>query len=131
VHPNDGGEVNPFGHLKRATKPLFASRKGAVFSLGLRGTLLAAGAGAATLQVDRVRRYPGGRWLEIDARELELTVPLGADIAPSLVQLGGSTLRSLKKPLPVSAFTLKANATPEAIVGAPGELVLGRVAPNP
>jgi murein DD-endopeptidase MepM/ murein hydrolase activator NlpD len=131
VHPNDGGDVNPFGHLKRATKPLFASRKGAVFSLGLRGTLLAAGAGAATLQVDRVRRYPGGRWLEIDARELELTVPLGADIAPSLVQLGGSTLRSLKKPLPVSAFTLKANATPEAIVGAPGELVLGRVAPNP
>jgi murein DD-endopeptidase MepM/ murein hydrolase activator NlpD len=131
VHPNDGGDVNPIGHLKRATKPLFASRKGAVFSLGLRGTLLAAGAGAATLQVDRVRRYPGGRWLEIDARELELTVPLGADIAPSLVQLGGSTLRSLKKPLPVSAFTLKANATPEAIVGAPGELVLGRVAPNP
>ena len=41
-------------------------------------------------QVDRVRQYPGGRWLEIDTRELELTVPLGADIAPSLVQLGGS-----------------------------------------
>ncbi len=66
VHPNDGGDVNPFRHLKRATKPLFAARKGAVFSLGLRGTLVAAGAGAATLQVDRVRQYPGGRWLEID-----------------------------------------------------------------
>ena len=39
VHPNDGGDVNPFRHLKRATKPLFAARKGAVFSLGLRGTL--------------------------------------------------------------------------------------------
>jgi hypothetical protein len=25
-------------------------------------------------------------------------------------------------------YTLKANATPEAIVGAPGELILGRVA---
>ena len=131
VHPNDGGDVSPFMHLKRATKPLFTARKGAVFSLGLRGTLLAAGAGAATLQVDRVRQYPGGRWLEIDTRELELTVPLGADIAPSLVQLGGSTLRSLKKPVSVSAFTLKANATPEAILGAPGELVLGRVAPTP
>ena len=93
--------------------------------------VVAAGAGAATLQVDRVRQYPGGRWLEIDARELELTVPLGAHIAPSLVQLGGSTLRSLKKPVAVSAFTLKANATPEAILGAPGQLVLGRVAPTP
>jgi len=130
VHPNDGGDTNPFRHLKRATKPLFAARKGAVFSLGLRGTLLAAGAGAATLQVDRVRQYPGGRWLEIDTRELELTVPLGADVA-SLVQLGGPTLRALKKPVAISAFTLKANATPEAIVGAPGELVLGRVATTP
>ncbi len=80
---------NPFRHLKRATKPLFAARKGAVFSLGLRGSLVAAGAGAATLEVDRVRQYPGGRWLDIDTRELELTVPLGADVAPSLVQLGG------------------------------------------
>ena len=74
-----------------------------------------------------MRQYPGGRWLEIDVRELELTVPLGAEIAPSLVQLGGSSLRLLKKPVPVSASTLKANATPEAIVGAPRELVLGRV----
>ena len=131
VHPNDGSDVSPFRHLKRATKPLFAARKGAVFSLGLHGSLVAAGAGAATLRVDEVRRYPGGRWLEIDARELELTVPLGADVAPSLAQLSGSALRALKKPVTVSAFTLKANATPEAIVGVPGELVLGRVAPTP
>jgi Peptidase family M23 len=129
VHPNDGADVNPFGHLRRAVKPLFAARRGAVFSLGLRGTLFAAGAGAAALEVDRVRQYPGGRWHEIDARELELTVPLGAEVAPSLVQLAGSTLRTLKKPVAISAYTLKANTTPEAIVGAPGELVLGRVAP--
>ena len=131
VHPNDGADVNPFKHLKRAEKPLFAARTGAVFSLGLRGTLVAAGAGAATLEVDRVRQYPGGRWLDIDPREVELTVPLGTDVAPSLDQLAGATLRPLKKPMPVAAFTLKANATPEAIVGAPGELLLGRVAPTP
>ena len=28
VHPNDGGDVSPFRHLKRATKPLFAARTG-------------------------------------------------------------------------------------------------------
>ena len=131
VHPNDGADVNPFKYLRRAEKPLFAARKGSVFSLGLRGVLIAAGAGAATLQVDRVRQYPGGRWLEIDERELELTVALGADVAPSLDQLAGATLRTLKTPIPVAAFTLKANTTPEAILGAPGSLILGRVAPAP
>ena len=131
VHPSGGGDVNPFRHLKRASKPLFAARQGTVFSLALRGNLVAAGAGAATLEVTRVRQYPGGRWLDVDAREVELTVPLGADVAPSLVQLEGATLRTLKTPIAVSASTLKANATPEAILGAPGELVLGRVSPAP
>jgi hypothetical protein len=130
VHPNDGGDVNPFRHLRRAVKPLFAARAGESFSLGLRGRLVAAGAGAATLEVEKVRYYPGGRWLEVDARELELTVPRGADVAPSLIALGSPTLRTLKSPVPVSAFTLRANATANAIVGAPGELVLGRVAPS-
>ena len=68
-----------------------------MFSLGLRGTLIAAGAGAATLEVDRVRQYPGGRWLEIDARDVELTVPLGAEVAPPLDQLAGSTLRDAQE----------------------------------
>jgi hypothetical protein len=131
VHPNGGADVNPFRHLKRASKPLFAARKGSVFSLALQGKLVAAGAGTARLEVDRVRQYPGGRWLDIDAREVELTVPLGADVAPSLAQLTGPTLKTLKAAVPVSAFTLKANTTPQAILGAPGELVLGRVTPTP
>jgi hypothetical protein len=130
VHPNDGGDVNPFRHLKRAIKPLFASRPGTPFSLGLRGKLLSAGAGAATLQVEKVRYYPGGRWLDVDVREVELTVPRGAEVAPSLTQVGGAELRTLKSPVPVSVQTLKANATAQAIVGAPGELVLGRVTPS-
>ena len=62
---------------------------------------------------------------------VELSVPLGADIATSLAQREGSTLRTLKSPVAVAAFTVKANATPEAILGAPGELILGRIAPTP
>ena len=131
VHPNDGGHVNPFQHLKRATKPLFAARQGSVFSLSLRGSLVAAGAGAVTLDVSEVRQYPGGRWLAIDAREVELTVPPGADVARSLDQVAGATLRALRKPVAVSASTVKGNTTQEAILGAPGALVLGRVAPAP
>ena len=125
VHPNDGADVNPFPHLKRAVKPLFASRKGAVFSLGLRGSLVAAGDGTVSVEVSRVRQYPGGRWLDVDARPVELTVPLGVTIPPALERV------SARKPTSVTAFTLKAKATPEAIVGAPGALLLGRVAMTP
>ena len=127
VHPNDGADVDPFRYLKRAAKPLFAAPTGAVFSLALRGKLVAAGAGAATLETDRVRQYPGGRWLDIDTRTIELTVPLGTE--PGLFgELTGSTLRPLKKPANVTAYTLKSNATPGAIVGAPGALLLARMA---
>jgi Peptidase family M23 len=126
VHPSDGVDVDPYKHLKRAVKPLFAARAGAVFSLALRGKLVAAGAGAATLDVDRVRQYPGGRWLDIDVREVELTVPLGTDVT-GFDELAGTSRRQYKKPADVTAYTLKANATPGAIVGAPGVLLLGRV----
>ena len=129
VHPNGGGDVNPFKHLKRASRPLFAAKPGTPFSLGLRGKLVAAGAGSVTLEVERVRHYPGGRWLEIEPRTLELTVPSDATVAPSIDSVSGPARRVLKAPVPVAAYTLKANVTPEAILGAPGELVLGRVSP--
>jgi Peptidase family M23 len=130
VHPNDGVDVDPFRYLRRAVKPLFPARQGSVFSLALHGQLVAAGAGGATLEVDRVRKYPGGRWLDVDAREIDLTVTLGTEVEP-FAQLASATLRPLKKPANVNAFTLKANATRAAIVGAPGELLLGRVVPVP
>jgi hypothetical protein len=131
VHPNGGTDVDPFKFLSSAGKPLFAGRTGAVFSLALRGELVSAGAGTATLQVERVRHYPGGRWLDVDPRAVELSAPLGATVAPVLGTTSGSVVRKLKSPVPVAAFTVKANATPEAILGASGELVLGRVAPAP
>ena len=127
VHPNGGEAANPFRHLKLAIRPLFATKRGSAFSLGLRGRLLAGGGGTAALEVDRVRLYPGGRWVDIDRREVILTVPLGVDVTASLDQVTSSKLRALKTPAAVWAYTLKATVTPDAIVGAPGELVLGRV----
>ena len=129
VHPNDGADVNPLKHLKRAAKPLFAARTGSVFSLALRGKLTAAGAGAATLEIDQARQYPGGHWLDIDAREVELSVPLGTEVAP-FDQLSGATLRPLKRPAR-SPPTRSRRTRRGAILGAPGELLLGRVTPAP
>ena len=79
----------------------------------------------------RVRQYPGGRWLDVDPREVELTVPLGADVAPSLVQL-----ERLDAPHAEDADRgLGVHAQGERDAGGDprcaGELMLGRVAPTP
>jgi hypothetical protein len=130
VHPNDGGDVSPYLHLKRAVKPLFSAKKGSVFSLGLRGKVVAAGGDTVSVEVDRVRRYPGGTWLDVDARTVQLSVPLGVTLPPAVARASGERQRNLRSPVPVKVFTLKANVTPEAILGAPGELQLGRVTPT-
>ena len=132
VHPSGGADVNPFPFLRRATHPLFAARPGTPFSLGLRGTLVAAGAGTVRLQVERVRHYPGGRWIEIDPRPVELVVPPDADVASALAgEIAVPVSREIRTPIPVAAYTLKARTTAGAIIGAAGALQVGRVSALP
>ena len=129
VHPGGGGDVNPFPYLKRASLPLFSAKPGSDFSLGLRGDLVSAGAGLVQLQVDRVRHYPGGRWLDVDPRAVELTVPPEAVVAPSLSVVGSAATRAPKAALPVVAHTLRAKTTLDAMLGASGSLSAARVSP--
>jgi hypothetical protein len=129
VHPGGGADVNPIRHLKRAVHPLFAAKLGTPFSLGLGGVLVAAGAGAVELEVNRVRHYPGGRWLDIDTRTVELSVAPDAVIAPSLALLSATERRAPRAALPVVAHTVKAKTTIDAITGTTGVLTAGRVSP--
>jgi len=127
VHPNGGGDVNPFRHLVRAQRPLFAARVGSQFSLGLRGKLVAAGAGTIELEIESVRHYPGGRWLEIDTRAVELTVSPDAQLATSLGEVKGLAQRALRAPIPVAVQTVQMRTTTDAIIGAKGSLAASRV----
>ena len=130
IHPGGGADTNPFPHLKRASRPLFAAGVGSPFSLGLHGELVAAGAGALTMEVDRVRHYPGGRWLDIDSRSLELTVPPEALVTPALARdVSVDARRLFATPVPVLAYTTKAKTTADAILGASGALTVSRVSP--
>lgn len=131
VHPGDGPSMNPYRHLRRAVRPLFAAKPGTPFSLGLRGKLLAAGGGEAELYVERVRHYPGGRWLAVEPRIVELNVSGEAAAGSDVPTVAAETSRTLKRAVPVVAFTQKAKTTPEAIVGSAGVLTVQRVSSAP
>jgi hypothetical protein len=123
VHPNGGTDVNPFPYLKKAARLLFAGREGTAFSLGLRGRVVAADPDGITLAATQVRSYPGGSWLEIDERQLELAYAV--DLAVGLAQQRIAPKSSTK----VAVYTAKARVTKDALAGAPGALTATRVTP--
>jgi peptidase M23-like protein len=128
VHPNGGVDVSPFSHLRKATKLLFAGREGVPFSLGLRGSVVAAGGGRLRLSVTSVRSYPGGRWLQVDVRQVDLSVPTDGAVAGQLARaVGAQHLATFKTSARVAVFTTKARITKDSLVGAPGALTASRV----
>ena len=129
VHPNGGTDVNPLPHLKKAMKLLFASKEGTQFSLALRGRLVAAGGGTLRLAAASVRAYPGGRWLELDPRPVDIAVPADGAVEDELVRLvSAERLATLKSTARIAVYTAKARVTKDALVGAPGALTASRVA---
>jgi hypothetical protein len=123
VHPNGGPAANPYQHLKRASRPLFAAKHGSVFSLALRGKVVASSPVALTLDVDRVRHYPGGRWLDIDRRTVKLAVvPDKVVSQPALPSRRPSSASAS-----VVVYTFKGSTTNAAIVGADNALRVARV----
>jgi hypothetical protein len=133
VHPKDGAAVNPFPYLNAGERLLFPARLGAPFSLGLRGTPVAAGAGALELAVTSVRWWPGGQWTPVvGTRSVKVSLGSSAVVDSTLVDaLSRPELRALQaKAAPaatVTAFTREARATPEALRGADGALVVARI----
>ena len=133
VHPKDGAAVNPFPYLNAGERLLFPARLGAQFSLGLRGTPVAAGAGALELAVTSVRWWPGGQWTPVvGTRSVKVSLGSSAVVDSTLVDaLTRPELRTLQsKAAPaatVTAFTKQARVTPEALRGADGALVVARI----
>ena len=125
VHPNGGSAANPYLHLKRASRPLFAAKPGSVFSLALRGKVVSSSPVGLTLDVERVRHYPGGRWLDIDRRAVKLAVVPDKVVS----QIPPPSRRPSSASASVVVYTTKGSTTTAAIVGAAGALRVARVSP--
>jgi hypothetical protein len=131
VHPTGGADVNPFPYLNAAERLLFPGRIGAPFSLGVRGTPMAAGGGSLELRATAVRWWPGGKWTPIVGERLvTLGVAKDAVIDTTLLAAVQSTARravQAKAASFVTAYTSSARITAAALRGEVGSLVAARV----
>jgi hypothetical protein len=128
VHPEDGEAVNPYPHLRRAKKLLFAVKPGTPFTAAFRGSVVESFGGALTLDVDHVQSWPGSlRVTKVD-RRVELTVPPTTVVFDPLgAVIAAAKLQALKPGQPARAWTAKAPATLAAQLGEPLVLATERV----
>jgi hypothetical protein len=130
VHPNDGADVNPLPYLKQAVRYLFPARVGTSFTLGLRGTMTAAGDGELELRATQMRWWPNGRWTVLDPRAVTLIVPdeaaLDGDIFAA-VQGAPQRFPTKRESVELTVFTAPATVTEATLRGAPGALTAARI----
>jgi Peptidase family M23 len=78
VHPDDGGPVNPYPYLNRATRLLFAASLGSAVTLALKGSIIATLADQLTIKVQTVTVFPLGLTLIGLRKPIVLTLPPSA-----------------------------------------------------
>ena len=134
VHPNDGVDVNPRPYLNEARRLLFAVQPTAKpVTIGLKGTVTSAGGGVVELSVTSYRVWPGGAWVTIPARPLELAVPIESVVDESLIDVLLSPTRrtlSSRKATKIVAFTIPTAATLAVAAGEQGALSVDRIRPG-
>jgi peptidase M23-like protein len=128
VHPNGGADVNPYKHLQRAKRLLFAATPGRPFTAALRGKVVDALEGTLTLHVTQASSWPGGLRVPKVNREVELMVPpQTAVFNPVGALIQAAKLAALKPGQAAVAWTQKALATLDAQLGEPMTLATEKI----
>jgi hypothetical protein len=121
LHPNDGGATNPFSHLNRALRLLFAAPHGVAVTLSLTGSVLTIDPATLTLRVEELVVFPLRIKLSKLTRPLTLALPpttlidAGSGATPASgstlgVSLAGRTVLVLTEPAAASLETQAAKA---------------------
>jgi Peptidase family M23 len=128
VHPGGRAAVNPFPHLNRAQRLLFAAPFGSPFTLSLNGTVVEASDGALELAVDNLRRYPGGLRVPKVDRNLALSVPPDVVVLnPVGALIAAAQLAAAKAGQVAIVWTERAQATLAAQLGTPFLLAAAKI----
>jgi len=134
VHPKNGVDVDPRPYLNEGRRLLFPVQPiPNPVTVGLKGTVASAGGGIVDVSVTSYRVWPGGAWVTIPARSLELAVPIESVVDESLIDLILSPTRralSSTKVTKVVAFTIPTAATLAVAAGEPGALSVDRIRPG-
>jgi hypothetical protein len=134
VHPNGGASANPYPHLNKARRLLFAAPTGSTFTLSLTGTVANAAGEDLHVAVDQVRQWPGGRKVKLAGQKVPVTVPETASIegtGPDTALSAYPSLSLLTRGLTVTVWTEPAKVTFAALAGARGTLAASRVVVKP
>jgi Peptidase family M23 len=134
VHPNGGAATNPFPHLKRARRLLFAAARGTTFTAALTGKVVAAAGEDLQVSVEQVRWWPGGRKSRQPGQKLSVAVPETASVEGVATGPGGlayPTIDLLLRGSTVTVWTAPAKVTLAAQIGAAGALSAARVVLKP
>jgi murein DD-endopeptidase MepM/ murein hydrolase activator NlpD len=128
AHPGDGAAVSPFERLNGAVRTLFPARLGTKAAVGIRGVVVRATAGTVDVSVTSVRWWPGGRWVEVAPRVVQVAVDDETDVdagAEGAIRTAGagSTLPQTE----VTVVSRAAKVSLEDIAGVAGALVAQRI----
>ncbi|MCP9484745.1 MAG: M23 family metallopeptidase [Gaiellaceae bacterium MAG52_C11] len=130
VHPDRGGATNPFPHLKRASRLLFAATQGSTFTAALTGKVVTAAGEEIQVAVEQVRWWPGGRKAKQAGQKLSVAVPETASVEGLATAPGGlayPTIDLLLRGSTVTVWTAPAKVTLAAQIGGRGALSAARV----
>ena len=127
MHPRDGASTNPYPHLRRAQRLLFAAPPRAVVSLALKGTFVSTIPDKLQVRVDSLRVSTGLRVPQI-GRVLRMRLPASAFVEwVGGIPVAAARLTSLKKGQPLTAYTAEDFVTLDAQLGKPDALEVARL----
>jgi Peptidase family M23 len=119
MHPNNGPSINPFQHLNRAWRLLFAAPRKGQHALWLKGAVLARQPTAFTVRVDRLGVRTTGLRLNGISRPVSLAVSPLTVIETAVGQLAGDARATV--------WTEIAPVTLDAQLGKPGAITAQRI----
>ena len=127
MHPGGKASTNPYPHLRKARRLLFAAPPQSVVSLALTGSFVSTAPATLQVKVDSLRVSTGLKVPQI-GRVLRMRLPNSAFVEwVGGIPLAVARLSTLKRGQPLTAFTAEDFVTLDAQLGKPDVLEISRI----